>query len=146
MFRAADLPARSRSGRTNFPAPLMGAGWGGGDVGTSSARRLRQNRTEAERALWARLRRKQLDGVRFRQQVPLGRYVVDFLCFERRLIIEVDGGQHALAMPADRARAAWLEERGFRLIRFWNHDVLKNMDGVIESVLKALRASVSPPP
>src|SRR5260221_124580 len=104
--------------------PSMGAGWGGGDVGTSNARRLRQNRTDAERALWARLRRKQLDGARFRQQVPLGPYVVDFLCFERRLIVEVDGGQHSLAMPADQARTAWLEERGFRLIRFWNHDVL----------------------
>src|SRR5207244_3561131 len=87
-----------------IPLPFVGAGWGGGDVGTSSARRLRQNRTEAERALWARLRRKQLDGVRFRQQVPLGGYVVDFLCFERRLIVEVDGGQHSLAMPADQAR------------------------------------------
>jgi len=70
---------------------------------------LRQNRTDAERALWARLRRKQLDGVRFRQQVPLGPYVVDFLCLEQRLAIEIDGGQYALATDADDARTAWLE-------------------------------------
>jgi very-short-patch-repair endonuclease len=124
----------------------MGAGWGGGDAGTSSARRLRQNRTDAERALWARLRRKQLNGARFRQQVPLGAYVVDFLCLEQRLIIEVDGGQHALATAEDEARTTWLEERGFRVMRFWNNDVLKNRDGVIDAILRALRAAVSPPP
>ncbi len=89
-----------------IPLPLMGAGWGGGDMGTSNARRLRKNLTDAERALWARLRRKQLDGVRFRQQVPLGPYVIDFLCPEQRLIIEIDGGQHALATAADETRTA----------------------------------------
>jgi very-short-patch-repair endonuclease len=107
---------------------------------------LRQNRTDAERAVWARLRRKQLDGIRFRQQVPLGPYVVDFLCPEQRLIIEIDGGQHMLATNADDERTAWLEARGFRVVRFWNNDVLKNLDGVIESILAALRAEVSPPP
>ena len=120
----------------------MGAGWGGGDVGTSNARRLRQNRTDAERALWTRLRRKQLDGARFRQQVPLGAYVVDFLCLEERLIVEVDGGQHALGTAKDEARTAWLEERGFRVLRFWNNDVLKNLDGVIDVILRVLRAGV----
>src|ERR1700681_2847511 len=124
----------------------MGAGWGGGDVGTSNARRLRRNRTDAEGSLWGRLRRKQLDGARFRQQVPLGAYVVDFLCLEQRLIVEVDGGQHALATAEDEARTAWLEERGFRVVRFWNGDVLKNPDGVIDAILHALRAEVSPPP
>ena len=124
----------------------MGAGWGGGDVGTSNARRLHQNRTDAERALWARLRRKQLGGVRFRQQVPLEPYVVDFLCPEQRLIIEIDGGQHALATNADDARTAWLEARGFCVVRFWNNEVLKNPDGVIELILAALRAELSPPP
>ena len=130
----------------SFPAPLMGAGQGGGDVGTSNARRLRKNRTDAERVLWGRLRRKQLDGMRFRQQVSLGSYVVDFLCPEQRLIVEVDGGQHALATLADSQRTAWLESRGFRVMRFWNNDVLTNLDGVIDSILAALRAEVSPPP
>jgi very-short-patch-repair endonuclease len=107
---------------------------------------LRQNRTDAERALWTRLRRKQLDGARFRQQAPLGPYVVDFLCPEQRLIIEVDGGQHALATAADRERSAWLEDRGFRVMRFWNNDVLQNPNGVIETILRALRGELSPPP
>jgi len=107
---------------------------------------LRQNRTDAEGALWARIRRKQLDGVRFRQQVPLGPYVVDFLCLEQRLAIEIDGGQHALATDADDARTAWLEARGFCVIRFWNSDVTRNIDGVTELILAALRAELSPPP
>src|SRR6266436_3135393 len=118
------------------PAPIEGAGelgsggWRDLDaapaapypdgMGTSNARRLRMNRTDAERALWERLRRKQLEGLRFRQQVPLGRYVVDFLCAARRLIVEVDGGQHGLAIAADRKRTAWLEAGGFRVMRFWN--------------------------
>ena len=124
----------------------MGAGQGGGDVGTSNARRLRQNRTDAERALWERLRRKQLDRLRFRQQVPIGPYVVDFLCPKQRLIVEVDGGQHAVATAADLERAAWLEGRGFRVVQFWNNDVVQNLDGVIETILLALRSEVSPPP
>jgi len=114
-------------------------------LANSNARTLRQNRTDAERALWQRLRRKQLDGVRFRQQAPLGPYIVDFLCAKQRLIIEVDGGQHAGA-NADRARSAWLEGRGFRVMRFWNNDVLRNLDGVIEAILVVLRSEGSPPP
>ena len=115
-------------------------------MGTSNARRLRKNRTDAERALWERLRRKQLEGLRFRQQVPLGRYVVDFLCAARRLIVEVDGGQHGLAIAADRKRTAWLEAGGFRVMRFWNNDVLQNPHGVIETIVRALRSEGSPPP
>ena len=113
-------------------------------MGTSNARQLRKNRTDAERALWERLRRKQLEGCRFRQQVPLGSYIADFLCAKRMLIVEVDGGQHAGAR-SDRTRTAWLEARGFRVLRFWNNDVLQNLDGVVEMILIALRAA-SPPP
>jgi very-short-patch-repair endonuclease len=83
--------------------------------------------------------------VRFRQQAPLGPYVVDFFCPERRLVIEVDGGQHATAISADSERTAWLEQRGFRVIRFWNNDVLQNPDGVIAAILHALGVQVSPP-
>jgi very-short-patch-repair endonuclease len=114
-------------------------------LASTNARTLRQNRTDAERALWQKLRRKQLDGLRFRQQVPLGPYIVDFLCARHRLIIEVDGGQHAGA-NVDRARTAWLEGRGFRILRFWNNDVLQNLDGVIEEIFLALRSEGSPPP
>lgn len=113
-------------------------------MGTSKARQLRKNCTDAERALWERLRRKQLDGCRFRQQVSLGPYVADFLCARRMLIVEVDGGQHAEAQ-SDRVRTIWLEARGFRVLRFWNNDVLKNPDGVVETILIALREA-SPPP
>jgi very-short-patch-repair endonuclease len=113
-------------------------------MGTSKSRQLRQNRTDAERVLWERLRRKQLDGWRFRQQVPLGAYIADFLCARRMLIVEVDGGQHAGA-KSDVARSAWLEARGFRVLRFWNNDVLRNLDGVVEAILIALREEAPPP-
>src|SRR5437762_5339600 len=97
------------------------------------------------RARSGKARRKQLDGLRFRRQVPLGPYIVDFLCARQRLIIEVDGGQHAGA-TVDRTRTAWLDGRGFRILRFWNNDVLGNLDGVIEAILLVLRSEASPPP
>jgi very-short-patch-repair endonuclease len=78
-----------------------------------------------------RLRRKQLDGFRFRRQQPMGRYIVDFFCPEARLIIEIDGGQHMDRKKADAVRTSWLEEKGYRVIRFWNNDVLANTDGVL---------------
>ncbi len=108
---------------------------------SARARRLRKNPTEAERRLWARLRRYQLDGgCQFRRQAPIGRYVVDFACFERGLVVEVDGGQHAWREAADADRTAWLEGEGFRVLRFWNNEVLGNTDGVVAAILDALRA------
>jgi very-short-patch-repair endonuclease len=107
------------------------------------ARNLRKNMTEAETRLWTRLRRKQIDGRRFRRQVPLGPYVVDFLCLDARLIVEVDGGQHA-ENTADVSRTAWMERQGFRVLRFWNHEVLENGDGVVEVIRSALNRN--PPP
>jgi very-short-patch-repair endonuclease len=107
---------------------------------------LRKNRTEAERKLWAALRRKQLNAARFRQQVPLGPYVVDFLCAAHRLVIEVDGSQHVLDASADDIRTKWLEARGYRVIRFWNNDVLERLDSVLEAILLALLDGGSPPP
>ena len=88
--------------------------------------------TDAEIRLWARLRRRQLAGFRFRRQQPIGKYIVDLFCPEAKLIIEVDGGQHA---DDDQARTQWLEARGYRVIRFWNNDVLART----ESVLSAIR-------
>ncbi len=106
----------------------------------SHARRLRGNLTRAERLLWSRLRRNQLDGFYFRRQVPIGSFIVDFLCEERGLIIELDGGQHAKQAGHDARRTSFLEDRGDRVIRFWNGEVLENPDGVLETILSALLA------
>ncbi len=110
---------------------------------TLLARRLRQNRTDAERKLWNRLRRKQLEGARFRQQVPIGRYIVDFFCPEAMLIVEVDGGQHA--GERDLARYEWLTAEGYSVLRFWNNDVLQNADGVVLTILDALQRRLHTP-
>jgi very-short-patch-repair endonuclease len=105
------------------------------------ARQLRQNPTDAERLLWRKLRLWQVEGFKFRRQQPLGRYIVDFVCLEKRLIIEIDGGQHAENANYDTERDAWLRDQGFVVLRFWNNDVLKNMDGVMEQVIKSLKST-----
>ncbi len=105
-------------------------------MASKSARSLRLTPTDAEIRLWSRLRRKQLEGFRFRRQQPIGKYVVDFFCPDAKLIVEVDGGQHA---DESRARTNWLEARGYRIIRFWNNDVLANTDGVLQEILTVLR-------
>jgi very-short-patch-repair endonuclease len=97
-------------------------------------KKLRQNPTDAEQKLWHHLRRKQIDGLGFRRQYRLGDYIVDFICLPARLIIEVDGGQHALQVERDDARTAWLESQGFRVIRFWNNEVLGNIEGVVHVI------------
>jgi very-short-patch-repair endonuclease len=107
-------------------------------VSTSVARQLRKQPTQAELRLWSRLRRRQVDGHRFRRQIPFGRYVADFLCLEMRLIIEVDGGQHDASSAQDGARTRWFEAQGFTVIRFWNNDVLGNTAGVIQAIQMAL--------
>jgi very-short-patch-repair endonuclease len=108
-------------------------------MGTTIARILRRDATLAERRLWQQLRFRQLDGHRFRRQAPIGRFVVDFVCFEQRLIVEVDGGQHAERAQEDAKRTRWLEGEGFRVLRFWNSDVLQNTEAVVESIRGALR-------
>jgi very-short-patch-repair endonuclease len=104
-----------------------------------NARRPRKQATEAEQRLWFLLRRKQLDGYRFRRQVPIGTYVADFACFAERLIVEVDGSQHADREKKDAQRTAWLQERGYRVIRVWNNDITENPEGVVTAILAALR-------
>ena len=112
---------------------------------TSRARQLRKNSTEAERALWQQLRAARLNGHKFRRQQPIGRYLVDFVCFEARLIVEVDGGQHAQRQPYDAQRTVWLEAQGFRVLRFWNTEVLGHLEGVKEVIARACaRESPSP--
>ncbi len=103
------------------------------------ARLMRKNLTEAERLLWRRLRLWQVDGFKFRRQQPLGNYIVDFVCLEKRLIVEVDGGQHADDANYDTDRDGWLRNQGFVILRFWNNDVLKNIDGVTEVIAKNLQ-------
>ena len=96
--------------------------------------------TDAEIRLWSRLRRKQLDGFRFRRQQPIGPYIVDFFCPAAKLVIEVDGGQHAQRENEDTSRTCWLEEHGYRVVRFWNNEVLANTDSVTWAILETLRA------
>jgi very-short-patch-repair endonuclease len=97
--------------------------------------------TDAEWRLWYHLRAGRFAGRKFRRQVPLGPYVVDFLCEQAKLIVEVDGGQHAERSVQDEARTRWLSERGYRVVRFWNNDVLTNMDGVWEAISVALASA-----
>jgi very-short-patch-repair endonuclease len=116
------------------------------DMASPRARSLRRNPTDAERKLWQALRRKQVEGFRFRRQHPIGPYVVDLVCLSEKLVIEVDGGQHASQLERDTQRTRWLESRGYRVLRFWNHDVLRNTRGVVETILEAANRREGPPP
>ena len=104
------------------------------------ARRLRKEQTDAERALWHRLRNRQLAGMKFRRQQPLGVYFAYFYCHELKLVIELDGGQH-LDSVDDAVRDAWLTGQGHRVLRFWNHDVLKQTDVVLEAIWRVIAES-----
>ena len=108
------------------------------------ARNLRVNQTEAEKRLWSRLRNRAFFGFKFRRQMPVGPYIADFLCAERMLIVELDGGQHADSIR-DMHRTDWLEREGYRVIRFWNNDVLANTEGVLTQLLEALGMPPHPP-
>jgi len=101
---------------------------------------LRKSSTEAEKLLWQKLRRKQFHGLRFRRQFPLGPYFGDFVCLPARLVIEVDGGQHAEGPQADhdRRRSDWLRGEDFRVLRFWNPDIFENMDSVLDRIDAAM--------
>jgi very-short-patch-repair endonuclease len=110
------------------------------EMKTERARRLRKVATKAETTLWYHLRSRRLNGYKFIRQDPVGPYTVDFVCRERRLIIEVDGGQHA-DNPRDVIRDKWLVEHNYRVLRFWNNDVLGNMAGVLETIETALAES-----
>ncbi|MCG7915182.1 MAG: endonuclease domain-containing protein [Candidatus Thiodiazotropha weberae] len=104
------------------------------------AKRLRQNMTDAERVLWKHLRAHRLSGQKFRRQQPVGPYIVDFIHFGEKLIIECDGGQHN-ENRADRKRDAWLNQQGFKVLRFWNHDILNNTESVLTEILSLLPPS-----
>lgn len=96
------------------------------------AKILRKRPTDTEKVMWRHLRSKQLEGLKFRRQEPIGKYVADFVCYEKRIIVEVDGGQHCAEKDNNRDR--WFEGQGFKVLRFWNNEVLKNMQGVLEVI------------
>jgi very-short-patch-repair endonuclease len=104
----------------------------------SRARKLRKNLTDVENKLWSRLRGRQLSGVKFRRQHPIGPFIVDFCCVERRLVVELDGGQHAERNTADERRTRLVERFGYRVLRFWDNEVLSNLDGVLERINEVL--------
>ena len=103
------------------------------------SRRLRRDATDAERRLWQALRSRQVGDAKFRRQRPVGPYIVDFVCLEHRLVVELDGGQHARNGESDRRRDAWLARQGYRMLRFWNNDVLDNTEGVLTRIAEALK-------
>jgi very-short-patch-repair endonuclease len=139
------------------PLPPCGGGTGRGGLpmphhnvsrrGRGTAKRLRRNLTDAERALWHVIRAHRFEGVGFRRQMPIGPYVVDFVAHRMRLVIEVDGGQHHVpdGLEADRIRDEWLAGRGYRVLRFSNLDVLQNLDGVAATITAALPPSQPSP-
>jgi len=123
-----------------FPRPLAGEGKGEGvrvpQKLKNRARELRSNQTDVEAKLWRRLRDRQVFGAKFRRQHPIGPYIVDFCCPTLRLIVELDGGQHAEHIMADESRTRFLESRGYRVLRFWNNQVMTQLDAVFEEISK----------
>ncbi|MBC2669389.1 endonuclease domain-containing protein [Novosphingobium piscinae] len=113
---------------------------------TARSRELRRNTTEAERRLWQQLRNRQLRGKRFNRQFPVGQFICDFACREQRLIVELDGGHHAHVLDYDLRRTQFLEAQGYRVIRFWNNEVMENIEAVLMRIGEALDNRPSPGP
>ena len=109
------------------------------------ARSMRSQQTDAEHRLWQMLRAKRLAGYKFKRQLPIHHYIIDFACLNERLIIEADGGQHSESLR-DRRRDAYLRKQGFRVLRFWNNDIFSNEEGVLTSILDALESPLSQTP
>ncbi|MCC7015994.1 MAG: endonuclease domain-containing protein [Rhodospirillales bacterium] len=105
-----------------------------------NARSLRKTMTDAERRLWSALRARRLGGHKFRRQYPVGPYILDFACLDRRIAVEADGGQHA-GNEADRRRTTWLKARGWQVLRIWNNDILANTEGVVRIILRTLESA-----
>ncbi len=113
---------------------------------TPRAQQLRRDATEFELRLWHRLRRRQLDGLKFSRQMPIGPYICDFMCRSVALVVELDGSQHADEIMYDTVRTAFIERHGFRVLRFWNNDVMTNLEGVLERIVAVARAMPTPQP
>lgn len=101
---------------------------------TAASKELRRNSTGAERLLWRHLKAKQLDGLKFRRQEQIGRFIADFVCYEKSVIVEADGGQHAQEKEKDAERTCWLNSQGFTVLRFWNNEIMTNISGVLETI------------
>lgn len=101
-------------------------------------RRLRRDQTDAERTLWMHLRDRRLNGAKFRRQHSIGRYIVDFCCLEHRIVVEVNGGHHISQVQVDQRRTAWLAHHGYRVLRFWDNEVLTNLDAVLQQIAEAV--------
>ena len=110
------------------------------------AKQLRKRQTEAEALLWSKIRNRQLMGLKFRRQQSIGDYIIDFACMDKNLLIEIDGGQHNTDENGrkDLLRTIWLEKKGYLVLRFWNNDILENIDGVVEKILEEIKPK-SPP-
>ncbi len=113
---------------------------------TVFARSLRKRSTPHEVMLWRHLRAKRFEHYKFRRQQPIGRYIVDFVCHEKALIVELDGGHHSEQLDGDRTRSDWLKLQGFRILRFWNNELDSNMDDVLTMIDASLSPSPQPSP
>ena len=110
-----------------------------------TARSLRKNQTDAEKILWKNIRNRNFAGYKFKRQFPIGKYIVDFVCFAHKLAIEIDGGQHMDNLEKDLVRTKYIESHGFKVIRFWNNEVMENIESVLETILVEIK-SISPHP
>ncbi len=136
----------NQEGEQTVPSPIRGGGLGRGPYTArrreilANAKELRKRTTDAEKIIWSVLRRSQMGGYKFRRQYSIGSYVADFACLEKQLIIELDGGQHSEQQSYDQKRDTFLREAGFTVLRFWNNEVIDNLDGVIEVIWQTLQA------
>jgi len=130
--------SKSRKKTGSLP-PNAGEGQDGGNV--YRARELRKRLTNAEKKLWKHICLRQIAGHKFRRQQPIGKYIVDFACLEKKLVVEVDGGQHSEQSAYDEERTAWLESQGYRVLRFWNNEVLKEIEIVLDVIAGVLEES-----
>jgi very-short-patch-repair endonuclease len=134
---------REREQKAIPPLPRAGEGWGEGEswkkrhASSLKARKLRQNTTDAEMKFWHEVKAKRFHGLKFKRQYPVGPYYADFACVEENLIVEIDGGQHC-ENAKDEARTRFLEKEGFKVVRFWNNEILNNMEGVLLTLSLAL--------
>lgn len=108
------------------------------------AKKLRKYSTDTENRLWHHLRAKRFDGLKFRRQEPIGNYIVDFICHEKRIIIEYDGGQHLLQKKQDQKRDEWLQGQGYKVLRFWDNEIFQNIFEVLERIYQVCQKTPSP--
>lgn len=123
-----------------------GLGRGGDKLNqVTFAKNLRKRSTDTEKRLWLHLRAKRFDGLKFRRQEPIGKYIVDFVCYEKLVIIECDGSQHIANSQKDQIRDRWFEDQGYRILRFWDYEILQNIDEVLEKIYQVCKLVTLPP-